>query len=45
VGKSVFQLKEKLQDLCREEIDKISGRGKVADIYELLDMINIKKEL
>ncbi|XP_077073166.1 tripartite motif-containing protein 16-like protein [Siphateles boraxobius] len=26
MGKSVFQLKEKLQDLCREEIDKISGR-------------------
>ncbi|ROL41930.1 Tripartite motif-containing protein 16-like protein [Anabarilius grahami] len=26
VGKSVFQLKEKLEDFCREEIDKISGR-------------------
>ncbi|XP_051760783.1 tripartite motif-containing protein 16-like [Ctenopharyngodon idella] len=26
VGKYVFQLKEKLEDFCREEIDKISGR-------------------
>ncbi|XP_067265381.1 tripartite motif-containing protein 16-like protein [Chanodichthys erythropterus] len=32
VGKSVFQLKEKLEDFCREEIDKISGRVTYTEI-------------
>ncbi|KAA0718827.1 E3 ubiquitin/ISG15 ligase TRIM25 [Triplophysa tibetana] len=33
VRKSVSQLKEKLENICREEAKKISGKGKVEDIH------------
>uniref|UniRef100_A0A672SAN9 Tripartite motif-containing protein 16-like protein n=1 Tax=Sinocyclocheilus grahami TaxID=75366 RepID=A0A672SAN9_SINGR len=32
VGKSLYQLKEKLEDFCREEIEKISGRVSYVEI-------------
>ncbi|XP_058642906.1 tripartite motif-containing protein 16-like [Onychostoma macrolepis] len=32
VGKSLYQLKEKLQDFCREEIEKISGKVTYVEI-------------
>uniref|UniRef100_A0A672N5U6 Tripartite motif-containing protein 16-like n=1 Tax=Sinocyclocheilus grahami TaxID=75366 RepID=A0A672N5U6_SINGR len=33
VGKSVAKLRQKLEDFCREEIEKLSGRGKVLETH------------
>ncbi|KAI2652575.1 E3 ubiquitin/ISG15 ligase TRIM25 [Labeo rohita] len=33
VGKSVSQLRQKLEDFCKEEIEKLSGRGEVLETH------------
>ncbi len=33
VGKSVSQLRQKLEDFCREKIEKLSGRGKELETH------------
>nr|XP_055038340.1 E3 ubiquitin-protein ligase TRIM16-like [Misgurnus anguillicaudatus] len=45
VRKSLSRLKDKLEDFCREEIEKISDEGKVADINLLSNKITQERAL
>jgi len=37
VGKSVLQLKKKLEDFCKEEIKKTSDKGTIMKIFKIRD--------